>query len=220
MSTNSQDAFPKLFLIPASIVVSLWIWVAVRTKGALQVLSRGVVPYSRRTIWLLKILALIVGGGGAMGLANDLGAPWLLAIVPAGLILFFAVREKVTELVPPKPLQDVSAYQMAWQEYDRLRKAYMRSLLWFGVAFLTLILASALAASWSNKLPQSAQKSLVAIFFTFWVASSVFLGFTQMKWYRWPCPRCGCAFRGLWAKPWLPKRCVYCGFEREERNRK
>lgn len=218
MPTNPQDAFPKLFLIPASVVVSIWVWVAVHTEGALQIISRGVIPYSRRTVWLLKILALIVGGGGATSLAQEFGAPWFLAIVPAGAILFFAAREKVAGVVPPRPAQDASAYEMAWQEYDRLRKAYMRSLLWFGVAFLTLIQASALAASWSSKLPQSAQMGLVAIFFTFCIASSVLLTFNQMKWYRWPCPRCGCAFRGLW-RLWLPKRCVYCGLEREERNR-
>ncbi len=217
MSINSQDTLPKVLIIPASMVVSVWIWVAVRTKGALQIISGRVIPYSRRTMWLLKILALIVGGGGAMSLARELGAPWLLGIAPAGVILFFSLREKVAEIVPPRPLQDASTHQTAWQEYDCLRGAYLRSLRWFGVAFLTLILA--LILSWSERLPQSVLMSLVGVCIIFWIASNVVLGLKQMKWYRWPCPRCGCAFRGFWGRPWLPKRCVYCGLEREERKR-
>src|SRR5262245_43562571 len=59
----------------------------------------------------------------------------------------------------------------------------------------------------------------VRCLFYFWIAASVVLGLNQMKWYQWPCPRCGCAFRGFWGRPWLPKRCVYCGLEREERKR-
>src|SRR5262245_21926428 len=165
MSINSQDTLPKFFIIPALVVVSVWIWASVRTKGALRVISRGVIPYSRRAVWLLKILALIVGGGGVVSLAQELGAPWFLAIALVGVILFFSLKEKVADVVPPRPLQDACTYQMAWREYDRLREAYMRSLRWFAVALVTLILV--LILSWSERLPQRFLIGLFGVCFIF-----------------------------------------------------
>jgi hypothetical protein len=210
---------PKLFIIPGFIVVSVWIWVAVRTTGALQVISGGTIPFSKREIWLLKILALIVGAGGAMSLTEEFGAPWFLAIVPGGAIVFFSVMEKVAAVVPLKPSQDASTYRIAWQEYHRLRETYMRSLRWFGVIFLVPLAVEVLASIWLHRLPENVQRGFVAIWFTALIVCMAVMGFNQFKWYRWPCPRCGCAFRGFGARPWLPKRCVYCGLEREERNR-
>jgi hypothetical protein len=37
---------------------------------------------TKRTVWLIKILALIVGGGNVAGILADVGIPWFLAIVP------------------------------------------------------------------------------------------------------------------------------------------
>jgi|SRR5215472_1477376 len=100
-------------IIGPLIVVAVWVWVAVRTKQAANLISSGTIPFSKRALWLLKILALVVGGGGAMGLAQELGAPLPLAIVVGGVIVFFAVREKVEEIVPHKPAQDSSTYVAA-----------------------------------------------------------------------------------------------------------
>src|SRR5262249_30443997 len=113
MFVNFQEALPpKQFLnIGSLVVVALWVWVAVRTRQAVRLISSGTIPFSKRAIWLLKILALIVGGGGAIGLAQELGAPLFLAIVIGGVIVFFAVRENVEEVVPPRPFQDASTYQ-------------------------------------------------------------------------------------------------------------
>ena len=59
--------------------------------------------------------------------------------------------------------------------------------------------------------------SLIASFLLaglFLLLSMFVSAYNQWKWMRWPCPRCGCAFRGYWTRPWLPKQCVYCGLPR------
>ncbi len=201
-------------LIAALVVYPLWIWLAVRTKQCLQVISRHTIPYAKRTVWLIKLLALIVGAGGVFGVIADFGLPWFLAVPPAGIIVYFAVREDVQDVVPPKPSQEPSAYQSSWREYRHLRHVYMLSWLGFVAAFVTLILISILC----KELPHAAQNALSAVGLVAVVASIVVIGFNQWKWFRWPCPRCGCSFRGFWARPWLPKRCVYCGLPREEKS--
>ena len=184
---------------------------AVRTKHCLQIITMHSIPYSKRTIWLIKILALIVGAGGIFGAIAEVGMPWFLAILPSGTVIFFALRESVQEIVPPKPVQDASAYQSSWQQYRHLRSTYMRSWRWFGAAFLTLILISALA----DKLPKTIQIGLFAFCLVALIASVAVISVKRLKWSRWPCPRCGCSFRGSW-RPWLPRRCVYCGLPRGE----
>jgi hypothetical protein len=114
-------------LLGPLLVFPWWVWLSVRTTRCLRVITRGTIPYSKRTVWLIKILALIVGAGGVAGALVDFGAPWFLVIVPAGIIFFFSVTEDVSEVVPPKPIQDPSAYQSAWREYWQLRRAYNRS---------------------------------------------------------------------------------------------
>jgi hypothetical protein len=207
---------PKILehLLPAvASVLGLppWIWLAVRTRDCLQIISAHTIPYPRRTIWLAKILALIVGAGGVLGVAVQLGIPWFLAILPATAVVFFALREHVQEIIPPKPNQDASAYRSSWQQYRHLRSDYVRSWKWVGGAGAALILLTAFA----DKLPNSIAVGLFALCVLAVLASSVVMNVKQFKWLRWPCPRCGCAFRGLWWRARMPKNCVYCGLPRE-----
>jgi len=92
-----------LALIAPLIVLPPWIWMAVRTQHCLQIITVHSIPFAKRTIWLLKTLALIVGVGGLFGATVQVGMPWLLAILPGGITVFFALKESVQEVVPPKP---------------------------------------------------------------------------------------------------------------------
>ena len=208
-----QDTFLQKLLptIASFVVLPLWLWLAVRTKNCLQVITLHTIPFPKRTIWLTKILALIIGAGGVLGATTELGMPWFLASLLSGIVIFLAFRESVQEVIPRKPVQDASAYQSAWKQYRDLRSAYMRSWTWFGTSFLSLILMNIFA----NKLPKVAQISLSIVCLVALMASVGVMGFTQLKWLRWPCPRCGCSFRGFWGRPWLPKNCVYCGLPKE-----
>jgi hypothetical protein len=194
------------------LVLPPWIWLAVRTKHCLQIISGHTVPYQRRTIWLIKVLALIVGAGGVVGAAAQIGIPWFLAIVPAGIVVFFALTDNVQEIVPPKPNQDASAYQSSWQQYRRLRSDFMRSWRWIVAPGLMLIFL----AAFGDTLPKFVQIGLFALFLLAVLASSAVMSLKQLRWLRWPCPRCGCAFRGFWSRPLMPKSCVYCGLPRED----
>jgi hypothetical protein len=206
-----ENSPPKWFPIIAFLVVyPLWIWLAVRTRRCMEVISGHSIPYSRRTIWLIKILALIVGAGGVAAAVMELGVPWFFAILPAGIIVFFAFRENVQQVAPSKLPQDSAAYELAWRQYERLRGVYRQSWKWFGGAFVILI-AVAVA---SSKLPETLRLSLIFVCFVAAVALMYVTGFNYWRLQRWPCPRCGCAFRGFWGRPWLPKSCVYCGLER------
>jgi len=199
-------------VVASLLVLPPWIWLAVRTRHCLQVISTHTIPYPRRTIWLIKILALIVGAGGVAGAAAAAGVPWFFAILPAGVVAFFALRENVREIVPPKPDQDVSAYQSSWQQYRRLRRDYMRSWRWCAGTGLLLILL----AAFGDNLPNTIRVGLFPLCVVAVLASMAMMSLKQLKWLRWPCPRCGCAFRGLWWRPWMPKNCAYCGLPRED----
>ena len=146
------------------------------------------------------------------GAAVAAGIPWFFAILLAGVVLFFALRENVEEIIPPKPNQDASAYPSSWQRYRRLRTDYMRSWRWFGCTGLLLVLSVAFADKLSNPL----RVGLFTLCAVAVLASIAVMNLKQLKWLRWPCPRCGCAFRGLWWRPWMPKNCVYCGLLRED----
>jgi membrane-associated protease RseP (regulator of RpoE activity) len=167
--------------------------------------------FPKRTIWLIKILALIIGAGGVFGVTTELGTPWLLAVVPSASVIFIALRERVEEVIPTKPVQDASAYRSSWEQYRKLRTAYLRSSVWPGAAFLCLIIVSTFA----DRLQNAAQIGLLAFFLAALIVTGTVAGLKQLKLIRWACPRCGCAFRGLWGKPWMPKNCVYCGLPRE-----
>jgi hypothetical protein len=205
---SSQE---KLLPAIASLVVlPPWIWLAVRTKNCLQAITAHSIPFPKRTIWLIKMLALIIGAGGVLGAAPELGMPWLVAIMLSSTVVFFAVRERVQEVVPPKPVQDYSAYQASWRQCRQLRSTYMWSCTWFGAIGVALILVAAFA----DRLPKTVQIGLFPLCLVAAIAAIAVMSYRQLKWLRWPCPRCGCAFRGLW-RPWLPRNCVYCGLPRE-----
>jgi len=201
-------------IIGGVIVLPVWVWTAVQTTKCLRVITRHSIPYKRRTVWLIKILALVVGAGGVVGVLLDAGIPWFLAALPAGLIVFFAVREPVAEIIPPKPIQDTSAYESAWREYHRSRRIGRR----WGSLPLTVFLFVFVLFALGQKLPESVRSALLAVCFMALVASSVVAAVHQWKWYHWPCPRCGCSFRGVW-RWWLPKHCVYCGLPREKESK-
>jgi hypothetical protein len=66
-----------------------------------------------------------------------------------------------------------------------------------------------------DHMPKTLQIYVFAFGLLAILASIGFMSLKQLKWLRWPCPRYGCAFRGFWGRPWLPKNCVYCGLPRE-----
>jgi hypothetical protein len=51
-------------LVAPLLVLPPWIWLAVRTQHCLQVITVHSIPFPKRTIWLVKTLALIVAVGG------------------------------------------------------------------------------------------------------------------------------------------------------------
>jgi hypothetical protein len=218
MLMDSFDHFDQKWLpaIAAVLIYPLWIWLAVSTKHCLQVISRHAIPYSKRTIWLIKIIALIIGAGGVLGVASTFGLPWFLAVLPAGFIVYFALKENVQDVIPPRPAQDGAAYQQAWSKYWRLRSVSQRSWRWFGAAFVMAIVLGRFAEKFSPAI----QIIIVAFSVSIAIGSYIVLCLNQYNWMRWPCPRCGCSFRGVWGRPWLPKCCVYCGLPREEKEAK
>jgi hypothetical protein len=184
---------------------------AVRTRHCLQVITMRSIPFSKRAVWLTKVLASIVGIGGIFGAIIQIGVPWFIGILPAGVALFFALKEDVEAVVPPKPSHDAAVHQSSWQEYWRLRRDYVRSLRWFVASSLILILS----AGFGDYVPRTVRTGLLAFGMVAVFASIGFMTVKELKWLRWPCPRCGCAFRGFWNRPWLPKSCVYCGLPRD-----
>jgi hypothetical protein len=213
MHNPQQFLQSKLFpLIASMLVYPLWIWLAIYTKHCLQIVTRRSIPFSKRTIWLVKVLALIVGAGGVFAAVDTAGVPWFLAVLPAGLIVYLAIQENVQDLVPPRPPQDTATYQLAWREYWRLRNAALRSWRWFGAAFITTILMTRIA----DRLSHVVQLALGVICMGAIIGAIAVVNLNLLKWMRWPCPRCGCSFRGFWGRLWLPKSCAYCGLPREE----
>jgi hypothetical protein len=203
---NWAKAIGLLMVLPP------WIWMAVRTGNCLRFVTRGSIPYRKRTIWLIKILALIVGGGSVAGAAAGFGAPTFVAVVAAGLVVVASLTEKVVDVALPKPMQDPSAYRSAWQEYWRVRRVARRWIVGPSPAFVLLVLA---LVALGQKLPEVVWSMLMAICFVAIVASMMVASVHQWKWLRWRCPRCGCSFRGSW-RWWMPKNCVYCGLPREQ----
>jgi len=192
-------------------VSAVWSCMAVRTTRCLRLITNSTIPYLKRTIWLLKILALIVGAGGVAGALIDLGTPWFVAVDPAGTIVYFSLAENVAEVVPAKPMQDAVAYRLAWREYRRLRIAYQRSSIGFAATILFIILLT--FSGW--RIPPFAQVALFGAGGIVLLVSVVAMSFSQWKWLHWPCPCCGCSFQGQWVKLRQPKQCVYCGLPRD-----
>ena len=184
---------------------------AVRTQHCLKIITVHSIPFTKRTIWLLKTLALIVGVGGLFGAVVQVGMPWFLAILPGSIIVFFALKESVQEVVPPKPSQDAAAYQSSWDTYRTLRSDFLRSWKWFGASLVMLFLTRVFA----DRMTRTIGIILLTLCTFALLASIVAMSIRNLKWLRWPCPRCGCSFRGFWVRLWLPKNCVYCDLPRE-----
>ena len=199
-------------LVAGLLVCPPWVWLAVRTNQCLRVITRHTIPFSRRRIWLTKILALIIGAGNVAGVLIAIGTPWFVALIPAAIIVFLSLSENVSEVVPPKPMQDPTAYQAAWREYEQLRASYRRSGLSFVAVFVSIILVHFVA----ERLPQYIQIGLFTVCLVALLLSTAAMSVSQWKWLHWRCPRCGCSFRGEWGRLWLPKKCVYCGLPRRE----
>ena len=69
-----SNLFEKLtHAIAAFVVLPLWTWLAVSTQQCLRVITRRTIPFSKRTIWLVKVFSLVIGAGGVFGLVSDLG---------------------------------------------------------------------------------------------------------------------------------------------------
>jgi len=206
--SNSSDRWAEGLAV--LLVYPPWIWVAVRTQDALQFLSRRAVPYPVRVIWLAKSLALIVGAGGVLGVSLQVGLHWAIGVLLSGAVVIFALKEEVEGIAPPKPPQNATAYTSSWQNYRHLRKRALRLTLGFFVLFIAIAVLGAILKS---RLSHPAQMTFIAVSIigALWVLTLSY--HAQWMLVRWPCPRCGCAFRGLW-RPWLPRACVYCGLRR------
>ena len=211
---DANGPFGRLPIILGTFLVyPLWILLAVRTVSFLRFMTRHSIPFSKRAIWLIKILALVVGGGGVSVIPDELGLPWYLGVLPAGICIFFAVREKVQDIVPLKPPQNTAAYHSSWEEYRHLRTNVKRA--WVG---LGIVIVFAVNVSLASVVSQKMFGAVLVVDAILMVAVMVALQYSQWKLLRWPCPRCGSSFRGMWALPFLPKRCRYCGLARWEGN--
>jgi hypothetical protein len=210
-----DDAMEKIMPAVAGLLVSaVWVWVAVSTTSALRSLTGRKVPFPKRTIWLLKILALIVGAGGVMGAFAELGVSWYFAALPAGAVVLLALREKVEGIVIPKPTPTGASFLPAWEGYRRLRRNVLVGYAGVASAFGGAVLAVACG----RVLSEIELKIILVVLGLAFIGSLANVYFNLWKFRYWPCPRCGCSFRGLWDRPWLPKRCHYCGLERWSEN--
>jgi hypothetical protein len=202
-------------IFAGGIIYPLWIWLAVRTTGALRILTRHTIPIPIRTIWLTKTLALVVGAGGVFTLSVDFGLPWYLAFLPAGIVVFFALRENVEAIVSPVPPQTETAYRSSWEKYRHLRANVRRWLIAFGIVIVVGMVVVGAVESISGQ-------NLQNVFLIGWGIAMIGcwagIGFTHFKLQRWPCPRCGNSYRGFWGRPFLPRKCCYCGLPRWQDN--
>ena len=143
-----------------------------------------------------------------------MGLAWYFAAVPAVTVVFFALREKVEEVVIPRPPRTKTSYLPAWENYRRLRRSVILSYVGIAALFCGVVLASMLESA----LPAPAEKSILVFLGLIFLGVLANLYYRFWKFSHWPCPRCGHLFRGLWGFPWLPKRCRYCGLGRWEEN--
>lgn len=210
----TNDMLQKLAMgVGGSLVCSVWVWFAIRTNQFLKLITRGAVPFHRRTIWLLKLCAIILGAGTVWGILAEFGIPSYLAVVPAGIVVALALRDKVESFVPANPPQDSTDYEAAWQEYRHLRRAHNQSGLLSLAAFFFLGVTIVIGGQSPNAMWLSLEAVSALAFLIFLAISAQ----NQLKWKFWPCPRCGHAFRGYWGF-WMPKRCAHCSLPRPEKN--
>ena len=205
----------KLIMLFAELAVcGIWVWLAIWTTRGLRVITRNTAPFTKRTIWFTKILAVVVGAGGVLGTFTDLGLPWYLSALPAAAVVFFALRERVENIVVPTPPQSEAAYRASWDQYRHFRTIASWSWIGFGVAFAGAIPATIFQQSLFGFVKALVLVTVPMIF----VGALAGIHYSEWKLLRWPCPRCGKSFRGFWPMLWMPKRCRYCGLPRWEEN--
>ncbi len=208
--TAYDDRFAKLGAIFAGTVIyPLWIWVAVRTTSALRVLTSSTIPFLKRTIWITKIIALVVGAGGLFSLLGDLGLPWYIAVLPSGVVVFFALRDQVEAIVSPVPPQTAIAYRSSWEEYRRSRTKVRKWVVALSIVFVGMVVVGVV-----NSVSGQRLQMIFPIWGFAFIVCWLGISFTQLKLVRWPCPRCGNSFHGFWGRPFMPRKCCYCGLPR------
>jgi hypothetical protein len=212
---NTIDTFPDTWLLTLGplLILSIWTWVAVRTAYFLRTVTSSRIPYSTRAIWLIKALALILSVGNLIGWALQVNLHLYIAAVPAVGIIYFAFTEQVQQIIPPKPAHHPASYQQALENYREARTTYLRSYRWFGLTFAGFVIVFFGVSA--ARVPDVFRGIVILLGFVALILSSVFLAIRQHRWLRWPCPRCGCSFRGFWPTPWMPKKCAYCGLPKE-----
>jgi hypothetical protein len=197
------------------LVCAVWVLASARTTVVLRNITRRSVAHTRRLVWLIKIIAMIVGAGTIFGLSTDFGLHWLLGGFLSTLVVLFALTDKVEAIVPTPPPQNRLAYSRAWQEYKRLRKD----------AVIPAILLVLLGLSWIA-LTAELQTRLTShtLNILFWIvifAAIVLLvtgTYNGWKLTYWACPRCGHCFRSLWVASIMPKQCNHCGLRQWAEN--
>jgi len=197
-------------VIAAVLVVPPWVWLALRTGTALNILLGRAVPLTARTIWFVKAAAIVVGAGNVFGIALDLGVHWSLALAGAAAIVLVALSERVKGVIPPAPLQTQSSYEASWEELRHIRSAAWRSLILFVLLFFSAPLVAGLV--W-YLIPRTIRWILLAAYVVVLISTLARTYYFQWKYVRWTCPRCGCLFRGVW-RPWMPRQCAYCALPR------
>lgn len=204
---HSSDQF---LIVGGSFVCAVWVWLAVRTTHCLRTVTRGAVPFSARKIWFVKILAVVVGAGNVSGLLVQAGLPWPASILLAAIVVVVALRDSVTPIVVLPPPQAEATYKSAWDRYRQLHKRAVR----YGLALLgvfgIMVLSARVRLTFSTKLGDG----LWGLFVVASLVLFLLLSYQNALLQQWQCPRCGKRFRGVLGRPWMPKRCVYCGLER------
>ena len=180
------------FDVAAVPVCAAWIWLSVRTTSCLRTITRGTARHSPRIVWLIKVFATIVASSNVIGIAVSLGLHWIISGLLGAVIVLFALADKPTELVPPKPPQVTSAYIASWKEYSRLRK---KTILLAIAPVLVVVSWFALEVASGNYLTERAATVLFRIVTCVAILSFVGYAYSAWKFNYWPCPRCGNRFR-------------------------
>lgn len=139
------------------------------------------------------------------------GISWYLAALPAALIVYFALRENVVEIEPPIPAQNAPAYDSAWRQYRHLSTNVKKA--WIGLVLAIAFVMAPNISPGSIKSPSIHSIMIILGVILVLLAWAVMIHF-QFQLVRWPCPRCGRAFRGLWPFPFLGSHCRYCRLPR------
>jgi hypothetical protein len=162
----------------ASVLVCMaWAWLSIRTTNCLRTITRGTVAHTRRIVWLIKIVATLIAASNIFGVALEFHLHRFPSAALAGLVVLFALTDKVEAIVPMKPAQGPSAYVEAWREYSRLRKTAIRPVI---LLVIIGLLGIGLAAELESRLTQPVLTVL------FWIIVSVavvlFLIFLFNEW--------------------------------------